>query len=88
MLEMTRDVPWVGTRMLAEPVPASDIAAWVLTVLNAHIYPSTNHRKGSKWNQHLDLGFYLIEFHEFWCLSISTGGYQEIWKKGPHVGFT
>ena len=21
-----------------------------------------------------DLGFYLVEFHEFWCLSISAGG--------------
>ena len=60
----------------------------VLTVLNAHIYPSTNHGKGSKCNQHPDLGFYLTEFHEFWCLSISAGGYQEIRKKGPHVGFT
>ena len=29
MFEMTRDVPWVGTRMLAEPVSASDIAARV-----------------------------------------------------------
>ena len=25
----------------------------------------------------------MTEFHEFWCLSISVGGYQEIWKKGP-----
>jgi len=38
--------------------------------------------------QHPDLGFYLTEFHEFWCLSIFAGGYQEIWRKGPHVGFT
>ena len=45
-------------------------------------------KKGSKSNQHLDLGFYLTEFHEFCCLSISAGGYQEIPKKGPHVGFT
>ena len=37
---------------------------------------------------HLDLGFYLTEFHKFWCLSISAGGYQEIRKKAPHVGFT
>jgi len=29
MFEMTRDVPWVGTRMLEEPVSASDIAARV-----------------------------------------------------------
>jgi len=29
MFEMTRDVPWVGTRMLAEPVSASNIAARV-----------------------------------------------------------
>ena len=29
MFEMTRDVPWVRTRMLAEPVSASDIAARV-----------------------------------------------------------
>ena len=29
MFEMTQDVPWVGTRMLAEPVSASDIAARV-----------------------------------------------------------
>ena len=29
MFEMTRDVPWAGTRMLAEPVSASDIAARV-----------------------------------------------------------
>jgi len=29
MFEMTRDVPWVGTRMLAEPISASDIAAQV-----------------------------------------------------------
>jgi len=29
MFEMTRDVPWVGTRMLAEPISASDIAARV-----------------------------------------------------------
>ena len=42
----------------------------------------------SKCNQHPDLGFYLTEFHKFWCLSISAGGYQEIWKKGPHVGIT
>jgi len=34
------------------------------------------------------LRLYLTEFHEFWCLSISAGGYQELWKKGPHVGFT
>jgi len=27
MFEMTRDVPWVGTRMLEEPVSASDVAA-------------------------------------------------------------
>ena len=33
-------------------------------------------------------GFHLIDFHEFWCLSISGGGYQEIRRKGPHVGFT
>jgi len=36
----------------------------------------------------LDLGLYLIEFHEFWCLSIFAGDYQEIRNKGPHVGFT
>jgi len=35
-----------------------------------------------------NLGFYLTEFHEFWYLSISAGGYQEIWKKGPHFGIT
>ena len=29
MFEMTRDVPWVRTRMLAEPISASDIAARV-----------------------------------------------------------
>jgi len=29
MFEMTRDVPWAGTRMLAEPVSASDIVARV-----------------------------------------------------------
>jgi len=29
MFEMTRDVSWVGTRMLAEPISASDIAARV-----------------------------------------------------------
>jgi len=29
MFEMTRDVPWAGTRMLAEPVSASDITARV-----------------------------------------------------------
>jgi len=29
MFEMTRDVPWVGTRMLAEPVSVSDIATQV-----------------------------------------------------------
>ena len=29
MFEMTRGVPWAGTRMLVEPVSASDIAAWV-----------------------------------------------------------
>jgi len=29
MFEMTQDVPWVGTRMLEEPVSASDIAARV-----------------------------------------------------------
>ena len=29
MFEMTRDVPWVRTRMLEEPVSASDIAARV-----------------------------------------------------------
>jgi hypothetical protein len=29
MFEMTRDVPWVGTRMLEAPVSASDIASWV-----------------------------------------------------------
>ena len=44
--------------------------------------------KGLICNQHLDLGFYLTEFHKFWCLCISAGGYQEIRKKGPHVGFT
>ena len=39
-------------------------------------------------NQHLELGFDLTEFHEFCCLSVSAGGYQEIRKKGPHVGIT
>ena len=29
MFEMTRDVPWAGTKMLAEPVSASDITARV-----------------------------------------------------------
>ena len=29
MFKMTRDVPWVGTRMLEEPLSASDIAARV-----------------------------------------------------------
>jgi len=29
MFEMTRDVPWAGTRMLAEPISASDITARV-----------------------------------------------------------
>ena len=29
MLEMTWDVPWVGTRMLEEPASASDIAAQI-----------------------------------------------------------
>jgi len=29
MFEMTRDIPWVGTRMLAEPISASDITARV-----------------------------------------------------------
>ena len=29
MFEMTRDVPWVRTRMLEEPVSASDIATRV-----------------------------------------------------------
>ena len=39
-------------------------------------------------NGERSLGFYLTEFHEFWCLSISAGGYQEIRKKGPRLGFT
>ena len=34
------------------------------------------------------LGFYVTEFHELWCLSISTGGYQKKWREGPHVMFT
>ena len=38
--------------------------------------------------QNLELGFYLTEFHEFWCLSISAGVYQKIWREGPHVMFT
>jgi len=29
MFEMTRDVPWAGTKMLAEPISASDITAQV-----------------------------------------------------------
>jgi len=29
MFEMTREVPWAGTRMLAEPISASDITARV-----------------------------------------------------------
>jgi len=29
MFEMTRGVPWAGTRMLAEPISASDISARV-----------------------------------------------------------
>ena len=29
MFEMTRDVPWVGTRMLEAPVSATEIASWV-----------------------------------------------------------
>ena len=29
MFEMTRDVPWAGTKMLAEPISASDIIARV-----------------------------------------------------------
>ena len=60
----------------------------LLTVLKYQIKLSNKQIKWSKWNQHLDLGFYLIEFHEFWSLSISAGCYQEIWKKGPHVGIT
>jgi len=57
-------------------------------VLKCQIQPSTKHGKGSICTKHLDLGFYLTEFHEFWCLSISAGGYQKIWKEGPYVGFT
>jgi len=34
MFEMTRDVPWVGTRMLGEPVSTSDIAAQVSKTTN------------------------------------------------------
>jgi len=30
----------------------------------------------------------LPTIHEFCCLSVSVGGYQEIRKKGPHVGIT
>jgi len=44
--------------------------------------------KGPICKQHLELGFDLIEFHEFCFLSVSVGGYQEIRKKGPHVGIT
>jgi len=29
MFKMTRDVPWAGTKMLAELISASDITAWV-----------------------------------------------------------
>jgi hypothetical protein len=29
MFEMTQDVPWAGTKMLAEPISASDITARV-----------------------------------------------------------
>jgi len=43
---------------------------------------------GPIYKQHLELGFDLTKFHEFCCLSVSAGGYQEIRKKGPHVGIT
>jgi hypothetical protein len=59
----------------------------VLTVLKYQIELSNKQEKGSQCNQHPDLGFYLTEFHEFWCLSISAEGYQKIWRKSPHIGF-
>jgi len=37
MFKMTRDVPWVGTRMLAEPVSASDIAARVVKTMHSDL---------------------------------------------------
>jgi len=37
MFEMTRDVPWVGTKMLAKPVSASDIAARVLKTTHSDL---------------------------------------------------
>jgi len=44
MFEMTRDVPWAGTKMLAEPISASDIAARVentthLDMKNSRVVP-------------------------------------------------
>ena len=37
MFEMTPNVPWVGTRMLAEPVSASDIAARVAKTTHSEL---------------------------------------------------
>ena len=62
------------------------LLSWtLLTVLKCQIQPSNKHGKGSICTKHLELGFYLTEFHEFWCLSISVGGYQKIWKEGHGI---
>ena len=37
MFEMTQDVPWVGTRMLEEPISALDIAARVLKTTHSDL---------------------------------------------------
>ena len=78
------DDTWVGDKPLKVKYPSlynivrdpcatiSKVMA-LLTVLKYQIYLSNKQRKGSKCNRHPDLG--LTEFHEFWCLSISVGGY-------------
>jgi hypothetical protein len=49
---------------------------------------STKEDKGLKMNITIDLEVLTDDFHKFWCMSVSVGGYQEITKEGPHIMFT
>ena len=60
----------------------------LVTVTSGMLQLSNKQGNGLIYKQHLELGFDLTEFHEFCCLSVSAGGYQEIRKKGPNVGIT
>ena len=51
--------------------------------LSINFIPSTQQEKGLIWVHLLDIGVTLTEFHEFWWLSISAGGYQKENQRRP-----